>query len=246
MDIIASSELLFFFFNKLMNMNLYVRYFDHEAVATNMDEVVAFLNTINDIKVDDSVVSKVMSFVEQDGVYPFRMKVSYSNYVLFLKTDAKDLAEFKLMEQQRREQRADGKMLMSERKRTQLEILNEPHVGWYDASIMFKRVVQNPETGKCKYVDTHFRARLIAESAMHCYERIIDHLQNRQDVDHRSQFPSAKSSNFEYVFLDAEKDEETAPEQATPVDVAEEQVQKAVEATQGSLDFSDGASEFAS
>lgn len=229
-------------------MNLYVRYFDHETLATNMDEVVAFLNSINDIKVDDSVVSKIMSFVEQDGIYPFRLKVSYSNYVLFLKTDAKDLEEFKLMEQQRREQRAEGKMLMSDRKRTQLEILNEPHIGWYDASIMFKRVVQNPETGKCKYVDTHFRARLIAESAMHCYERIIDHLQNRQDVDSRSQFPSAKSNNFEYVFLDGGKDKEVPTEEVKVPEsvVSEVQSQQTASPTQGNLDFSDEASVFAS
>ena len=65
-------------------MNLYVRYFDHETLATNMDEVVNFLNSINEIKVDDSVVSRIMSFVETEGEYPFRLKVSYSNYVLFL------------------------------------------------------------------------------------------------------------------------------------------------------------------
>jgi hypothetical protein len=197
-------------------MNLYVRYFDHETLATNIDEVVSFLSSINEIKVDDNVVSKVMGFVETDGIYPFRLKVSYSNYVLFLKTDAKNLEEFKLMERQRKEQRADGRMLMSDRKRTQMEILNEPHVGWYDATITFKRVVQNPDTGKCKYVDTRFRVRLIAESAMHCYERIIDHLQNRQDVDPRSQFPSAKSNNFEYIFLDADKEASTDSDSPAP------------------------------
>ena len=80
-----------------------------------------------------------------------------------------------------------------------MEILNEPHVGWYDATITFKRVVQNPDTGKCKYVDTRFRVRLIAESAMHCYERIIDYLRER--VDERSQFPSAKGKNYKFRFL---------------------------------------------
>ncbi len=226
-------------------MNLYVRYFDHETLATNMDEVVNFLKSISEIKVDDSVVSRIGSFVESDGIYPFRLKVSYSNYVLFLKTEAKNLEEFKYLEKQRKEQRADSRMLMSDRKRTQLEILNEQHIGWYEASLTFKRVVQNPDTGKCKYVDTRFKARLIAGSAMHCYDRIVEHLQNRQDVDPRSQFPSAKSNNFEYIFLDADKEaknkaeNETAqPEPAVAGGISIE--------SQGNINFPDDAAEFAS
>jgi len=58
-----------------------------------------------------------------------------------------------------------------------------------------------PETGKCKYIDTRFRVRLRAVSAMDAYNRIIDHLKNRNDIDPRSQFPSAKSEKFEYTFL---------------------------------------------
>lgn len=230
-------------------MNLYVRYFDHETLATNMDEVVNFLKSINDIKVDDNVVSRVMSFVESEGAYPFRMKVSYSNYVLFLKTEAKNLEEFKYLEKQRKEQRTDGRMLMSERKRTQLEQLNEPHIGWYDASLTFKRVVQNPETGKCKYVDTRFRVRLIAESAKHCYDRIIEHLQNRQDIDNRSQFPSVKSSSFEYKFLDADKEAKgqpsNTPETASTNTVSAPASGISIE-SQGKQDQADDASEFAS
>ena len=230
-------------------MNLYVRYFDHETLATNMDEVVSFLNSINEIKVDDNVVSRIMSFVETEGEYPFRLKVSYSNYVLFLKTEAKDLNEFKYLEKLRKEQRLDGRMLMSERKRTQMEILNEPHIGWYDASLTFKRVVQNPETGKCKYVDTRFRVRLIAESAMLCYNRIVEQLKNRQDVDQRSQFPSAKSNSFEYEFLDFKKEEENSePNESVTVEgvTSDNGISSISIANQGSLNFSDDASEFAS
>lgn len=227
-------------------MNLYVRYFDHETLATNMDEVVNFLKSISEIKVDDSVVSRIGSFVESDGIYPFRLKVSYSNYVLFLKTEAKDLEEFKYLEKQRKEQRADGRMLMSDRKRTQLEALNEPHIGWYEASLTFKRVVQNPDTGKCKYVDTRFRARLIAGSAMHCYDRIVEHLQNRQDIDPRSQFPSAKSNSFEYQFLDADKEAKSkTAEEATVQGDASMPGGISIE-SQGNLNFPDDASEFAS
>lgn len=224
-------------------MNLYVRYFDHEALATNMDEVVSFLMSIGEIKVDDGVISRVMNFIESDGVYPFRLKVSYSNYVLFLKTDAKDLEEFKFLERQRKELRADSRMLASDRKRTQLEILNEPHPGWYDASILFKRVVMNPETGKCKYVDTRFRAKLKAESAMHCYERIIDHLQNRQEIDPRSQFPSAKSINFEYTYLDGMKETKSI---ADKVQDGIGSAMNIVESSGNPTSVSDDAAEFAS
>ena len=240
-------------------MNLYVRYFDNEVLATSIEEVLDFLKSINEIHVDDSVIGRIINFAESDGLYPFRLKVSYSNYVLFLKTEAKTLEEFKMLEQERKDQQSEGKMLMSERKRTILDMLNEPHSGWYDATIYFKRVVQNPDTGKCKYVDTRFRVRLLADSAMHCYNRIIDHLQNRQDVDSRSQFPSAKSSNFEYVFLDSDKSalnedstdlSANSPTTESPIPSKEPQssmpVSKIEISTQGTLDFSDDASEFAS
>ena len=80
---------------------------------------------------------------------------------------------------------------------------------------------------------------------MHCYDRIVEHLQNRQDVDPRSQFPSAKSNNFEYIFLDADKEaknkaeNETAqPEPAVAGGISIE--------SQGNINFPDDAAEFAS
>ncbi len=200
-------------------MNLYVRYFDHETLAYNMDDVVAFLSTIREIKVNPDVVNRILNFVESDNTYPFRLKVSYSNYVLFLKTDAKDLEDFKYQEKMRKEQRLEGRSTMADKKRSQMELLNEPHEGWYESRMLFKRVILNPETGKCQYVDTIFRVKLKAKSAMDCYNRIIDHLQNRQDVDPRSQFPSVKSSNFEYIFLDADKEALQMKDKAEAADV---------------------------
>ena len=35
-------------------MNLYVRYFDHEALATSVDEAMAFLQTIEEIKLESN------------------------------------------------------------------------------------------------------------------------------------------------------------------------------------------------
>lgn len=184
--------------------NLYIRYFDREAVVSTVDDAMAFLEAINEIKIETNVAGRIKSFIESTNIYPFRLKVSYSNYVLFLKTEAKDLEEFKAIEQMRQEQKEKGimkPMSMADRKRSILDELRTPNPGWYEGSLLFKRVVLIPGTQKCEYQDTRFTVKCKAESAMHCYERIIDELKHRNDVDPRSQFPSAKSQNFSYKFL---------------------------------------------
>lgn len=181
-------------------INLYIRYFDREAVVSSIDEAMDFLYSINEIKIETNVASRIKTFMDSSNIYPFRLKVSYSNYVLFLKTEAHNLDEFKELEMMRKEQK-DKPMTMADRKRTILDELKAPNPGWYEGSILFKRVVTIPETGKCEYQDTHFTVRCKAESAMHCYERMIDNIKCRKDVDTRSQFPSAKSQNFTYRFL---------------------------------------------
>lgn len=200
-------------------MNLYVRYFDYETLATNMNEVAEFISSIKEINVDENSLARVKNFWESDNAYPFRLKVSFSNYVLFLKTDAHDLPEFKYLEQLRKENKGDGvaPQTMSEKKRSLLDALNEPKEGWYEATLMFKRVVQIRTTNKFQYRDTRFKVRLKASSPMDCYNRVVEHLRNRQDVDSRSQFPSVKSANFVYKFLDedaAVNEENNVPENA--------------------------------
>ncbi len=206
-------------------MNLYIRYFSHEMLATNMSEASDFLTSISEININITDLNRVQAFWESNNSYPFRLKVSFSNYVLFLKTEAKDLPEFKYLEQQNKAvakqgggsgnntarkssanmDGAESSPAMQEKKRM-MEILNTPQEGWYEATMMFKRVVQMPSTNKCQYRDTRFRVRLKATSGLDCYNRIIEHMRNRQDVDQRSQFPSAKSSNFHYTFLGNESD----------------------------------------
>lgn len=183
-------------------MNLFIRYFDHEALVTNVDEAIEFLSTLEEVKMDNSVANRIQAFMDSNNLYPFRLKVSYSNYVLFLKTEAGSIEEFKEMEQIRKQQKAEGILpTMADRKKTILDILNEENPGWYEGSIQFKRVVLIPETNKFQYKDTRFTARVKAQSPMDCYNRILDHLQKREEIDQRSQFPSAKSSNYEYKFL---------------------------------------------
>lgn len=183
-------------------MNLYVRYFDHECLAKSIDEALDFLATIEEIKLEDNTASRISTFLNSSNLYPFRLKVSYSNYVLFLKTEAETLEQFKEEEILRKEHKAERLTSIAERKKSVIEALNEEKIGWWEACLVFKRVLTMPETGKCKYVDTPFRVRLKANSAMDAYNRIVDHLKSRLDVDPRSQFPAAKSQNFEYTFLE--------------------------------------------
>lgn len=182
-------------------MNLYVRYFDHECLVKTVEEAIDFLDTIDEIKLESNAASRIATFLNSSNLYPFRLKVSFSNYVLFLKTDAETLAQFKEAEALRREQKASYTNPMNEHKKSVLGALNEERVGWWDVCLVFKRVMQNPDTGKCQYIDTPFRVRLKANSGMDAYNRIVEHLKSRADVDPRSQFPSAKSQNFEYSFI---------------------------------------------
>lgn len=200
-------------------MNLYVRYFDHEVLAYNVNEAMSFLATIREIKIDSSVAQRIQSFLDSNNTYPFRLKVSYSNYVLFLKTEAKSIEEFKYLEQLRKENKGDGPVpAISDKKRSIISQLAEERFGWYEATIIFKRVVPIPDTNKFQYKDTRFKVRLKASSGMDCYERIISHLRNRQDVDKRSQYPSAKSSNFIFEYLENKEQEDNSD--TAPVDEA--------------------------
>lgn len=191
-------------------MNLYVRYFDHEYLAKSVDDALDFLRSIPEIKVESNAASRITTFLNSSNLYPFRLKVSYSNYVLFLKTEAEDLEQFKEEEAMRKEQKLERVSSMAERKKTILDALNEEKIGWWEAGLTFKRVLIIPETGKCKYVDTPFRARLKAVSAIDAYNRIIDHLKSRPEIDPRSQFSSAKSDKFEYLFIGEENEEAEA------------------------------------
>ena len=191
-------------------MNLYVRYFDHEYLAKSVDDALEFLSSIPEIKLESNAASRITTFLNSSNLYPFRLKVSYSNYVLFLKTEAENLEQFKEEEALRKEQKIDRVSTMAERKKSIIDALNEENIGWWEAGLTFKRVLIIPETGKCKYVDTPFRARLKAVSAIDAYNRIVDHLKSRPEVDPRSQFPSAKGEKFEYQFIG--EDESTEEE----------------------------------
>lgn len=182
-------------------MNLYIRYFAHETLAHNLEESLAFIESIGEFTVNESFSERINNFIESSSAYPMRLKVSYSNYILFLKTEAEDLEEFHILEQKNKEEQEENKQTLADKKRQMMEALNESTPGWYETNVLFKRVVIVPDTLKCQYVDTSFTAQVKAESAMDAYNRTISHLQHRDDIDQRSQFPSVRSDAFSYKFL---------------------------------------------
>ncbi len=177
-------------------MNLYLRYFESEILVKSVSEALDFLQSIPEIDVDEYIANDLTQYAESEVLYPKRYKVRGRAYFIVIKTTANSLDEFKEIGLQAKEpvRSADAKERMQ-------DAFNEERFGWYDATINFKRVVPILETQKFQYCDTTFKARLKASSVMDCYERVIDHLRSRGDIDPRSQFPSIKGKNFECVFL---------------------------------------------
>lgn len=180
----------------LRRMNLYLRYFDLEAVVASVDKAVEFLSSIPEIDVDDFLKNDLNQYYNSQMPYPKRYKVSGRNYFIVIKTTAETLNEFKANASTRSPKEEE----MARKEEEKLYISQE-RPGWYDAGILFRRVVQMPDDGKCQYFDTDFRVRLKATSIQNCYDRIVDHLRNRHDVDPRSQFPSIKGKNFSCQYL---------------------------------------------
>ncbi|MCR4993929.1 MAG: hypothetical protein K6A32_00890 [Bacteroidales bacterium] len=185
-------------------MNLYIRYFDDECVVRNADEALQFISTIQDFNITPEFEADFRVYAQSDMPYPKRYKVRARVYFIVIKTTASTLEEFKANGKggaetetapvEPRQQILRPKELLQKR-------LNDPMPGWYEGTVHFKRVVVVPQTGKFDYKDTTFVARVKALSPQDCYNRIIDHLRTRADVDPRSQFPSVKGKNFQYAYL---------------------------------------------
>ncbi|MDD6507090.1 MAG: hypothetical protein PUF39_06930 [Prevotellaceae bacterium] len=178
-------------------MNLYLRYFDKEALVYNADEAVDFLKSIPEIGVDEALETDIREYAASEVYYPKRYKVRPRVYFIVIKTTAATMADFK----QKKAVRSVG-VATTERRELAASAatkLTEVCPGWYEGSLDFKRVVMVPATGKHEYRDTHFEVRCKAESGIDCYNRIVEHLRGR--VDNRSQFPSAKGKNFRFKYL---------------------------------------------
>lgn len=184
-------------------MNLYVRFFDYEALVPTEEAVIDFLATIPQIRMESISEKKLHKYVEGDSAYPFKGKVDDRNYFIVIKTEANTLEEFLVAQQEINQhpvgstKKQPGEMPMS--RENMLAIERE---GWYEAGLVFKRAMPGNENRKFQYVDTPFRVRLKAKSGLHCYTRIVEHLKARPEVDPRSQYPSVKGKNFHFRFLE--------------------------------------------
>ena len=179
-------------------MNLYIRYFDKEVVVQKIDEAVAFLSEIPGFEPDDFFVNDFVSYVNGPIQYPKRYKVRNRSYFIVIKTNANTLEEFKANGTSVVEQSAEQPVVEKERPRS--PYLSD-NVGWYETEVTFNRVLANPVTGKSRYFSTDFIARVKATSVQDCYDRVMDYLRSRPDIDSRSQLPSIKGRNFRAKFL---------------------------------------------
>ena len=182
-------------------MNLYLRYFSEETLVHSVDEAVNFLTSLSDFRVDENMINDLRQFAESSVSYPKRYKIRPRVYFIVIKTTANTMEEFKANNKKNATATDSTNEAAAPHKNDKQAELAEEKKGWYEGSIMFKRVIPIQGTGKFQYRDTLFVARCKANSAIHCYERIVQHLRNRQDVDLRSQFPSAKGKNFYYKNL---------------------------------------------
>ena len=177
-------------------MNLYLRYFDRETLVGTVDEALEFLADIEEIGLNEELENDIRNYVASNIFYPKRYKVRPRIYFIIIKTEAATMQDFK----EKKAVHPSATPAVSERSVSPvINKLTTERFGWYEGVLDFKRVLLVPGTGKFQYRDTHFVARLKAESGIDCYNRIVEHLQER--VDSRSQFPSAKGKNFKFRYL---------------------------------------------
>ena len=182
-------------------MNIYARYFDNEIVVHSLDELFSFLASLQDINVDDRLIEDITAYINSEIPYPTRQKVRPNIYFILIKTTANSLEEFKANNKNANSPQGNYSAPISRPKDSRNAQFEEERIGWYLGRINFKRVILIPGTQKFQYRDTLFAAYVRAVSAKDCYDRIIEHLRNRQDVDNRSQFPSHRGANFTYEFV---------------------------------------------
>lgn len=192
-------------------MNIYARYFDQDILVHSYDELMQFLSSIPEIPINQRMEDDVRAYVESDMPYPKRYKIRPRVYFILIKTSAETMEEFKA---HRKNTGATYPTATTTPKYTPKEnnaIVNKKEIrstqlaqeryGWYLGTIIFKRVLPISGTTKFRYQDTTFQAYVKANSGNECYKRIIEHLKRRSEIDLRSQFPSAKGSNFSFEYV---------------------------------------------
>lgn len=192
----------------LLNMNIYARYFNQDTLVYSYEELMDFLSSIPEIPVNQRLADDVRAYIDSDMPYPRRYKIRPRVYFILIKTDAQTMDEFKANrkhveeseEPQQRPMPAQNETQFSKKDIKNAQLANGRE-GWYFANIAFKRVIQIANTNKFRYQDTTFSAYVKAESGIDCYQRVVEHLKNRPEIDLRSQFPSARGSNFSFQYV---------------------------------------------
>ncbi len=184
-------------------MNLYIRYFNDEFFAHSVDEAIEFLASL---KIENFDLGKefkhdLQLYADSDIPYPKRYKIHSRVYFIVIKTMADNLADFKNKGNVHVDAEENEDLSFQNKKKMKISVLNEEVPGWYDGTLIFKRVIAIPGTNKFQYKDTRFRAQCKARSPIDCYNRIVAYLKGRQDVDTRSQFSSARGKNFSFTYL---------------------------------------------
>ncbi len=182
-------------------MNLYVRFFDKEALVPDEEAVLDFLATIPQIRMESISEKKLHKYLEGDSRYPFKGKIDDRNYYLVIKTEEPTLEAFQVAQQAINQHPVGSMRKVETHPESREGMLNMERYGWYEAGLIFKRAMPGDENRKFAYVDTPFRARLKAYSGIDCYNRIVAHLKARPEVDPRSQYPSVKGKNFDFRFV---------------------------------------------
>lgn len=178
-------------------MNLYIRYFDDEALVYNVSEALNFLASLGGINITEELTTELEKFLASSAMYPKHIKVNARLFFIAIKTTANTMEEFKA--------KGSGQLRQSKPVRQESGVeYTKQRPGWYEVKITFKRVITLPERQKCRMTDTVFVARLKADSIQDSYDRVVNHLRWRQDVDQRSQFPSMRNRNFEAKYLGEE------------------------------------------
>ena len=187
-------------------MNLYLRFFNEEVLVENVDQAIEFLSSIPEVPMDDALRDEIQKYAKSDNPYPKRFKVGQKVYFIIIKTTAKTMEEFKSYAENVAKAEAEPAQTRKEEREAkrvaQANAMEREIPGWYRGWLKFKRVIPMEDTGKFQYVDTEFEARVKAHSIADCYNRIVDHLRIRGDVDPRCQFPSLKGRNFKAELIE--------------------------------------------
>lgn len=174
-------------------MNLYIRFFDDEAICHNMSEVQEYLDSIPEIEVTSKMLNEIQAYVNSDTNWTKRYKVTSRNYFIMIKTELGTLAEFHANGKEKRPAE-EGKSVGG-------SPLDEVRPGWYRCEKRYRRMIPTDAEGrKMEYVDTSVEMLVRAETPRQCHERIVEYLQQHPEVDPRSQFGGPKESNFTYEY----------------------------------------------